>query len=325
MTSTIPPSNASNQVDSSAEEASVSDITVVDSRKSFGRREFLGIGLLAGAAAVGGGLVVRASGGTAATPGAASELVGIPATFDHLAGLRQRVAFGIGRNNDVLGPNVEVRVRASASTVSFDGPYVRAVGVAGDDRLGVRPYYVAELELPASSDLEVPDTVALDIDFGGDRVVTYIDAVSTQRASFPVPGTAMRPVVTPTATDTLGADPICTRTPTCGLHGSSFSDVVGKDRPTILYLGTPALCQSRFCGPTLDSILTVVPEFPQVDFVHCEVFTDLTGTTYIPAVGVLGVRGEPVMFTVDADGNVRSFLSGPWGVDDTRAAIRTAL
>jgi len=214
-----------------------------------------------------------------------------------------------------------VKIRVSPSSTSFDGPFTNAVGVPGDDALGVRPYYVSSLELPAADDLEVADSVFAQVQFDGETVTMFIDAVDPSRATFSAPGSPMRSVVTPTAADPLGVDPICTRAPECGLHTTSFSDVLGKGRATVLYLGTPALCQSRFCGPTMDSIISVVPEFPQLDFVHCEVFTDLTGATYLDAVGAIGTIGEPVMFAVDTDGTVRSFLAGAWTVDDTRAAV----
>ena len=35
------------------------------------------------------------------------------------------------------------------------------------------------------------------------------------------------------------------------MHDVDFADVVGK-KPTVLLFATPALCQSRVCGPVVD-------------------------------------------------------------------------
>src|SRR3954467_12777940 len=61
------------------------------------------------------------------------------------------------------------------------------------------------------------------------------------------------PVIDTPTVKSVGGDvsKIDTRTPPDTMHDVNFADVVGK-RPIILLFATPALCQSRVCGPVVD-------------------------------------------------------------------------
>jgi hypothetical protein len=64
----------------------------------------------------------------------------------------------------------------------------------------------------------------------------------------PVPGDAAPRAASPTTTNSLGVNPICTRKPPCPLHTVSLSDVIGAGKPVAVLFATPALCTSQFCG-----------------------------------------------------------------------------
>ena len=58
------------------------------------------------------------------------------------------------------------------------------------------------------------------------------------------------------------------------MHDASFADVVGK-KPAILLFATPALCQSRVCGPVVDIAEQVKAERgDEAAFIHQEIFKD---------------------------------------------------
>jgi hypothetical protein len=81
------------------------------------------------------------------------------------------------------------------------------------------------------------------------------------------------PVIhTPTAAD-AGGDiaKIDTRVPPDQMHEVDFADVVGR-KPTVLVFATPALCQSRVCGPVVDVAQQVADEYRgKADFIHMEI------------------------------------------------------
>src|SRR5260370_39071776 len=80
-------------------------------------------------------------------------------------------------------------------------------------------------------------------------------------AEEPVVGSSASRAPSPTKQNPLGVDPICTRQPACPLHTVSLSDVVGTGRPVAVLFATPALCQTRYCGPVLDELRAVRQAF----------------------------------------------------------------
>ena len=79
------------------------------------------------------------------------------------------------------------------------------------------------------------------------------------------PGRPRRATASPTTTDTLGVDPICTRDPMCPLHTQSLSTVIGAGKPVAALFATPARCQSPYCAPVLDEFLDVIKPLRRPD------------------------------------------------------------
>ncbi|HEY3553330.1 MAG TPA: hypothetical protein VGK66_06535, partial [Solirubrobacterales bacterium] len=80
---------------------------------------------------------------------------------------------------------------------------------------------------------------------------------------------------TPTAAD-VGGDlsKIDTRIPHDQMHNVDFADALGKE-PIVLVFATPALCQSRVCGPVVDVAQQVADEYKgKAAFIHMEVYND---------------------------------------------------
>jgi hypothetical protein len=127
---------------------------------------------------------------------------------------------------------------------------------------------------------------------------------------------------TPTTSDARGVKPICTRVPQCTMHAESLDDVLGNGKPTVVTFATPALCESRMCGPDVDIVEAVdLRRKSEANFVHVEIYKDSSGVKLAPAVEAWNVdkAGEPWVFFVGSDGKVRERLSGPiaeWEVDE---------
>jgi hypothetical protein len=132
---------------------------------------------------------------------------------------------------------------------------------------------------------------------------------------------------TPTAAD-VGGDlaKIDTRVPPDQMHKVDFADVVGK-KPVVLVFATPALCQSRVCGPVVDEVQQVADEYgDEADFIHMEVYEDNDANKPVrPQLRAFGLETEPWTFLIDRDGVVRDRLEGAYGVAELEAALKTIL
>jgi hypothetical protein len=144
----------------------------------------------------------------------------------------------------------------------------------------------------------------------------------------------MAPVVaSPTVTDTMGVDPLCTRTDAankpapCSFHQTSLDQVIGKGKPVIAMFATPARCQSRYCGPVLDQLIAVAPSYGDaITPIHVEIYKDLTSNDLVPATDTwLGISGEPWVFALDGTGKVIGRLSGAFATDEIQALIDQAI
>jgi hypothetical protein len=130
---------------------------------------------------------------------------------------------------------------------------------------------------------------------------------------------------TPTAAE-AGGDlaKIDTRVPHDQMHEVDFADVLGKE-PIVLVFATPALCQSRVCGPVVDVAQQVADEYKgKADFIHMEVYKDNDIAKGVrPQLQTYHLPTEPWTFLVDRDGVIRDRLEGAYGVPELEAAMRS--
>jgi hypothetical protein len=142
----------------------------------------------------------------------------------------------------------------------------------------------------------------------------------------PVPGDMAPTAPSPTTTDTLGVNPICTRDPQCPLHTESLSAVIGQSKPVVVLFATPARCQSQYCAPVLDEFLKVSePLRDKAHFIHVEIYKSATGTALVPTVDAWKLPAEPAMFGIDTAGVVRSKLEGAFGGTEMQQEIDALL
>jgi hypothetical protein len=110
------------------------------------------------------------------------------------------------------------------------------------------------------------------------------------------------------------------------MHAVDFADVVGSE-PVVLVFATPALCQSRVCGPVVDVAQQVADEYEgEADFIHMEVYNENDpGKGIRPQLRAFGLETEPWTFLIDADGVVRDRIEGPYGVSELEKAMSKVL
>jgi hypothetical protein len=149
------------------------------------------------------------------------------------------------------------------------------------------------------------------------------------RSEDPIPRPGQRPPRV--HTDTVagaGGDKaaVDTRRPFDDMHEVDFADVVGR-RPVALLFATPALCQSRVCGPVTDIAAQMQSKYGErMAFIHQEVYRDNNPDKGLrPSLQAFGLQSEPWLFTIDRRGRVAARLEGSFGFRDFEAAIRSAL
>ena len=117
------------------------------------------------------------------------------------------------------------------------------------------------------------------------------------------------------------------------------STVTGSGRPAWIVFATPAFCSTATCGPTLEIVKSVAPEYKdRVDFLHVEPYQlhmtdtglqplfDATGKLQVvQAVVDYGLPTEPYQFLVDGAGVVRASFQGIASADEIRAALDSVL
>jgi hypothetical protein len=132
---------------------------------------------------------------------------------------------------------------------------------------------------------------------------------------------------TPTV-DSVGGDigSIDTRSPHSSMHDDDFADVLGK-KPVVLLFATPALCQSRVCGPVVDEAEEAKAKFgDQVAFIHMEVYKNNNASDGLrPQLKAFGLPTEPWLFVIDRKGRVSTRIEGAFGISELDAAIEKVI
>jgi hypothetical protein len=273
--------------------------------------------------AAGGGVVLAAAAGSSVAAGAAAaapmgdskKLSALLLASDLYASPDpQRIAFALAE-----GPKY-----ASGPPAKLAYGRTRKLGAAVDAVLHSRGLpkrrgiYTAEVTLPQAG----PWRGVVQIRKGGKRQNASLAFQVQEQAKAPVAGTPAPRAASPTTANPLGVDPICTRNPPCPLHGVSLDAVVGAGKPVAVMLATPALCQSRYCGPVLDDLLTLTDQYQdRITFVHSEIYTNLSGNETTSTVQAWGIETEPWLFGVDATGNVVARLDGAFGHDEQQQLL----
>jgi hypothetical protein len=130
-------------------------------------------------------------------------------------------------------------------------------------------------------------------------------------------------VSTPTADEVSDISQIDTRVPPDDMHQDDLADVLGRE-PVVLLFATPALCQSRICGPVVDVAEQVQRDFgDKAAFIHMEVYNDNDASKGVrPQMRAYRLPSEPWLFVIDRNGVVRTTIEGAFSVDELESAVR---
>jgi hypothetical protein len=186
--------------------------------------------------------------------------------------------------------------------------------------------YVANLSFRRPGRYDVLGLVRLD-----DRLVAATPAGPAARVvardRVPEVGDRAPRTHTPTKASVSGdIQKIETRVPPDSMHEVDFADAVGK-RPVILVFATPALCQSRVCGPVVDIAEQVKAEHKgDAAFIHMEIYKDNElSKGFRPQVVAWGLPTEPWAFAIDKKGRIVARLEGAFSARELEEALKAAL
>ena len=182
--------------------------------------------------------------------------------------------------------------------------------------------YAAPLEFPGAGRYQVLAIAKLD----GRLVSSVVQADVSDKGKVPDVGDKAPVIDTPTVASAGGdVKKIDTRLPPSSLHAKNFRDVVGK-KPVILLFATPALCQTRVCGPVVDVAEEVKAERGKdAEFIQMEIFRDNDiKKGYRPQVRTYNLPTEPWVFAIDKDGKVAARIEGPYSASELERAVDAA-
>jgi hypothetical protein len=280
------------------------------------RRAFLGVS---------GGMVLAAAGGLsqisgASTPSRRASYGGLVLSTDvHASEAPQRFAFALAKGSRYAsGPEIQIAYgpqtdKNKATLGTFQPSVLHKRGLPSG-----RGIYTTEIVVPTAGVYEGVLKVK------GKQVPLAFQVNET--SAVPAIGQAAPRAASPTVAAPLDVTPICTRHPRCPLHDRSLDTLIGAGRPVVLMFATPARCQSQYCGPVLDDLLSFKDRYAdRVDFVHVEIYQNNRTSDTIPTVQAWGLPGEPWVFGVDGAGNVVATLDGAFGTDEQERLVQKLL
>jgi hypothetical protein len=248
---------------------------------------------------------------------------------------KNRLAFGVIGNDNrlVYGPSAVYLARtpkdpaegpflAPADPLVVDAPFRSKQAALESD--AVAAIYETEVTLPGPGRYAVLVVTKT----GAGKLVGGAAYIQARRAD-PIPAVGERPprVDTETIASASGdMKSIETREPPDDMHDENFADVLGK-KPVVLLMATPALCQTRVCGPVTDIAAQYQEEYgDRAVFIHQEVYEDNDVQKGLrQPLKEFGVHTEPWLFTFTKDGRVAARLEGSFGNRAFKQAVEAAV
>jgi hypothetical protein len=157
---------------------------------------------------------------------------------------------------------------------------------------------------------------------GAGTTVNVIKGSNVPQVGDPAPK-----ITTPTK-DSVGGDmsKIDTRDPHDDMHDVNFADALGK-RPIVLLFATPALCQSRVCGPVVDIAEQVkhARQHDDVAWIHMEIYNNnQLNDGYRPQFLRYHLPTEPFLFAVNRQGKIAAEIEGAFSASELEKAVDAA-
>ena len=220
---------------------------------------------------------------------------------------------GRGVDGQAIGP-FPARIEDLTTQASFQAK------TTADDPAAAQVAYVSDIPF----DEPGPWEFAALIKSGGSFQYSLLPSPNPV-GDYPMPQVGQKtPVIhTLTAGEVSNISQIDTRVPPDDMHSDDFADVVGK-KPVVLLFATPALCQSRVCGPVTDIAEQVKQQYgDRVAFIHQEIYNNnRINDGPRPQMTAFHQNTEPWAYVIDRTGKVSTVLQGPFSVQELQSAVQ---
>jgi hypothetical protein len=222
-------------------------------------------------------------------------------------------------------------------TVRTDGTHVRGPYVARETPFGVTAPYLSQTTASDTTSAKVfyvanvqfhgkpPQGVFALVRMDGRLVAASPSPLGVKGSLAPPPDEGQRaiPIRTQTVHDVKKVSQLTTRVPPdTNLLQDDFASVLGK-KPIVLIFATPALCQSRVCGPVVDVAEQVKASFGnKVAFIHQEIYkNNQVNQGLRPQLLKWRLESEPWTFVINSSGIITSRIEGAVSVRELKSLV----
>jgi hypothetical protein len=113
--------------------------------------------------------------------------------------------------------------------------------------------------------------------------------------------------------------------PSTEMHTSTIADAIAAGRPTLVLFAVPGFCESRLCGPELEIMRKLYPQYRgRAEFIHVEFYENpgSPSRVVVQAAQEWNLRSEPWFFVIDGQGIVRAKFEGPASLQELDEALK---
>ena len=115
--------------------------------------------------------------------------------------------------------------------------------------------------------------------------------------------------------------------PSVELHTATIADTIAAGRPALVLFAVPGYCTSALCGPELEIMRKLAPQYAgRAEFIHIEFYKD-PGTNKVLSDAVVewNLRSEPWFFVIDKQGNIAAKFEGPAAMQELDEALKAVV
>ena len=237
---------------------------------------------------------------------------------------KNRLLIGLLNQDDapIGSREIEVRMRffdlARSETEPASESDLRFVPI---DRF--RGVYVSNVAFDSPGKWGAETTIDGD---GYDEVVRTSFEV-LRKPTTPRLGEVVPAVDTPTAGEVDRLSEISTdKDPSPRFYQRSIAEAVRAGDPFVVIFATPKFCQTATCGPMLDIVRRVAPEFPNLTFIHVEPYDlDKVPQQLAPVPSALkwGLPSEPWTFVVGEGARLKAKFAVVLSPEELRSKLQS--
>lgn len=211
-----------------------------------------------------------------------------------------------------VAPVAVLRDEIGSPLGEYEGDFLWTI----PDVVGLYAFYV---------DIPGPATYQLTIDAGELGELAPIGFVASEDPTQVAVGEPAPLSDSRTLEDAPIEDLTSDQTPEEAYYEMTVAEAV-ESGPSVLVFATPAWCTTQSCGPMLDQLQEIDSDYPDLNYVHVEVYENIhvserEALVLVPAVEEWGLPSEPWLYVTDGSGTVTAAFEGALSDDELSQAL----